>query len=165
MKPIFNKRQQQKELTSKAIVDASIEEFAKNGYLNATFSHIANNAKVTKGLIVQRFGSKEQLFNHLFHNILIKDFPNLNDFIEIDEALVRIIQFIKQIGERSKYEVAFALTSLVNFVLLPNECVKDIKNVFLIQNQQCQQVLVCLKNQAIFQVLLLLGLQNLVQDF
>ena len=130
MKQKVNKRQQSKEKTSRAILKASIEEFAKYGYINATFTRISSVAKVTKGLIVQRFGSKELLFVQIFNDILIKDFPNLNDFNEVDDALVKIIEFIKKIGKRSKFETSFALTALNNFAILPKQCVKEIWNVY-----------------------------------
>ena len=47
--------------TDKRIYQAAVIEFGNRGYSNTTLSTIAKAAGITPGLIVQNFGSKEDL--------------------------------------------------------------------------------------------------------
>ena len=81
-----NKRALQKEQTSKAILSASLNVFASIDYNTATFSDISKIAKVTNGLIVQRFGSKEALYLQLLNGIITK-FPKFSECKDLGECL------------------------------------------------------------------------------
>lgn len=50
----------------KAIMDACIEEFALNGYDNASTNNIVKKAGISKGILFHYFGSKKNLFLYVF---------------------------------------------------------------------------------------------------
>ncbi|MCT8978714.1 TetR/AcrR family transcriptional regulator [Clostridium sp. CX1] len=50
----------------KRILDASIEEFAINGYDKASTNSIVKKAEISKGLLFHYFGSKKSLFLYVF---------------------------------------------------------------------------------------------------
>ncbi len=56
--------------TDDRIYKAAINEFGKNGYANTTLSAIAKASGITPGLIVQNFGSKEDLYRKITSDIL-----------------------------------------------------------------------------------------------
>ena len=56
--------------TDDRIYKAAIVEFGKNGYANTTLSTIAKASGITPGLIVQNFGSKEELYRKIAMNIV-----------------------------------------------------------------------------------------------
>lgn len=56
-----NKKQIAKAKTIRAIMDAAVQEFAEKGYSGATTRSIAAAAGISNGLIIQYFGSKENL--------------------------------------------------------------------------------------------------------
>ncbi|MDF2802220.1 MAG: transcriptional regulator [Anaerocolumna sp.] len=69
------------------IITASLEEFAKKGYKNASTNEIVKNASISKGLLFHYFSSKKILFGYLLRystNIFIKEFYDLFDFKETD---------------------------------------------------------------------------------
>jgi AcrR family transcriptional regulator len=49
-----------------SIINASIEEFAKNGYKKGSTNNIVMKAGISKGLLFHYFGSKKNLFLYLF---------------------------------------------------------------------------------------------------
>jgi len=126
----ITKRAIQKEQTSNAILKASIFVFGKNGYKDASFTEISKNAGITKGLIVQRFGSKELLFTRLFNDILISNFPNLDKPSELDEGLTSIVYYVKNMSKESQNNSKFCLTALNSLEELPRECLKKLHAIF-----------------------------------
>ena len=57
--------------TDDRIYKAAIVEFGKNGYANTTLSAIAKASGITPGLIVQNYGSKEDLYRKITSDILM----------------------------------------------------------------------------------------------
>ena len=130
MKEVKTKRALQKEQTSKAILGASLTVFANLGYNTATFSDVSKIAKVTNGLIVQRFGSKEALYLQLLNEV-VADFPKFEDCNDINDVLTQIVKFIKTLNSKSIEQLSFFKTALETFDELP-ESVKDVlKNLFV----------------------------------
>ena len=125
-----NKRALQKEQTSKAILGASLSVFASIGYNTATFSDISKIAKVTNGLIVQRFGSKEALYLQLLNGI-VTDFPKFSDCKDINECLLQIISFIKNLGTKSAEELSFFNTAFISFENIPESAKETLQKLFL----------------------------------
>lgn len=54
----------------KKIMDASIEEFARNGYEKASTNNIVKAAGISKGILFHYFGSKKNLFLYLVDNVM-----------------------------------------------------------------------------------------------
>ena len=132
-----NKRALQKEQTSKAILGASLSVFASIGYNTATFSDISKIAKVTNGLIVQRFGSKEALYLQLLNGI-ITDFPKFSDCKDINECLLQIISFIKNVGSKSTEDLSFFNTAFVSFESIPESAKETLQKLFLGTHRTCR---------------------------
>ena len=129
MKEVKNKRALQKEQTSKAILKASLTIFANLGYNTATFSDVSKIAKVTNGLIVQRFGSKEALYLQLLNEILV-DFPTFDNCNDINDVLVNLISFIKNLGAHSLEQISFFKTAFDTFDELPESGKELLKSLF-----------------------------------
>ena len=123
-------RAQQKELTSKAILKASLTVFSEMDYNTATFSDISKIAKVTNGLIVQRFGSKEALYTQLVDEILLSRFPSFENCNNLYESLIEIIHFVKNTGFNSIENLKFCSIVFKSIYSIPNRCKERIEKIF-----------------------------------
>ena len=56
---------ERRRMTDQKILKAAVIEFGNNGYANTTLSNIAKSSGITAGLIVQNFGSKEELYRRI----------------------------------------------------------------------------------------------------
>ncbi len=57
----------------KAITEAALEVFAKEGYHNASISKVSKAAGVSKGLMYNYFESKEDLLHQLLDDLILKE--------------------------------------------------------------------------------------------
>lgn len=83
--------------TDDRIYRAAIVEFGKNGYANTTLSAIAKASGITPGLIVQNFGSKEELYRKIAMTIvqsLTEEFRNYSS--DWEERCIAIIDYTKR---------------------------------------------------------------------
>ncbi|MCR8967041.1 TetR/AcrR family transcriptional regulator [Streptococcus zalophi] len=69
----------------KRIANASFEEFAKNGYDNASTNQIVKHANISKGILFHYFGNKKGLYDQLvdYSIVLIKE--HVSDYIDWKE--------------------------------------------------------------------------------
>ncbi|MEI0446693.1 TetR/AcrR family transcriptional regulator [Brachyspira intermedia] len=76
-----------------AIINASIDEFAKHEYKHAILENIANNANISKSLLLYHFKSKKKLYAYIYDYVceyletIITDseFYKITDFFELME--------------------------------------------------------------------------------
>lgn len=75
------------------IIRAAMEQFAKNGYKNATMDEIVAAADISKGLIFHYFGSKKKLYLYLYefayglvYDRVVKSFEQEDLFERIRES-------------------------------------------------------------------------------
>ena len=61
-----NKFEQLADLKQKSIIDASVNEFANNGFKNASVNKIVEKAGISKGSLFNYFKSKNLLFDHIY---------------------------------------------------------------------------------------------------
>ncbi len=61
-----NKFEQLADLKQKSIIDASVNEFANNGFKNASVNKIVEEAGISKGSLFNYFKSKNLLFDHIY---------------------------------------------------------------------------------------------------
>ena len=61
-----NKFEQLTDLKQKSIIDASVNEFANNGFKNASVNKIVEKAGISKGSLFNYFKSKNLLFDHIY---------------------------------------------------------------------------------------------------
>ena len=125
----MTKRAQQKEQTSIAILNASLSVFAIKDYNSATFSDISKIAKVTNGLIVQRFGSKEALYGQLIEQVILSKALDFSDSYTLDDALLKIISFVKAIGPSIEC-LKFAYVAYNSFNDLSDKTQKLLSSVY-----------------------------------
>lgn len=88
-------REEQKEISTQKILDAAMREFAKNGYLATTLTDIAERAGVTKGLILARFNSKEELFSAVIKQLFSEYEKSINTADSFFDVLNKMISDIK----------------------------------------------------------------------
>lgn len=92
-----------KKLTSKEkraasdarIIASAIRCFGALGYANTTMVEIAKGADVTSGLLVQRYGTKENLFFEAYKSISVKFNAYLNTEYDTKQYLVETVHKIK----------------------------------------------------------------------
>ncbi len=61
-----NKFEQLADSKQKSIIDASVNEFANNGFKNASVNKIVEKAGISKGSLFNYFKSKNLLFDHIY---------------------------------------------------------------------------------------------------
>ena len=71
---------ERRKATDKKIYNAAVTQFGNNGFANTTLSSIAKMAGITPGLIVQNFGSKEDLFRKIAIDIVLLSREQLNPY-------------------------------------------------------------------------------------
>ncbi|MFC1785108.1 TetR/AcrR family transcriptional regulator [Candidatus Neomarinimicrobiota bacterium] len=67
-----NKFEQLAYLKQKSIIDASVNEFANNGFKNASVNKIVEKAGISKGSLFNYFKSKNLLFDHIYQIALLE---------------------------------------------------------------------------------------------
>ena len=105
--------------TDQRIYEAAIEEFGKNGYANTTLTRIARSSGITAGLIVQNFGSKEDLYKKITSDvtemILKRIIPQSTAWdIRFVSSIEQTIKSLKEDPKAVRYMAFYfsALTSL-----------------------------------------------------
>ena len=76
-----------------AIINASIDEFAKHEYKHAILENIANNANISKSLLLYHFQNKKNLYLYVYEYVYEyiekvvadSDFFKITDFFELME--------------------------------------------------------------------------------
>lgn len=114
-----------------AIINASIDEFAKHEYKHAILENIANNANISKSLLLYHFKSKKNLYSYIYNYvseylesiIADSDFYEITDFFELMEY-----SFYKKLEMMERYK------SIFDFILKgyfdESEDVKEIVNKY-----------------------------------
>lgn len=89
-----NIREAQKQETNRRILQAALLVFSQKGYSGTRIEEIAKEASVTKGLVSQRFGGKQNLFAALLLEITRAYIPEETDdsLVDIFLNLVRTIK-------------------------------------------------------------------------
>ena len=101
-----NKFTQLADLKQKSIIDASVNEFADNGFKNASVNKIVEKAGISKGSLFNYFKSKNLLFDHIYQIALreVKSYlvkvrdESLNDefFTRFNKIINAGVVFIKK---------------------------------------------------------------------
>ena len=71
---------ERRKATDDRIYKAAVKEFGENGYSNTTLSSVARSSGITPGLIVQNFGSKENLYRKIAVDINSRILSELANF-------------------------------------------------------------------------------------
>ncbi|MBU0528896.1 TetR/AcrR family transcriptional regulator [bacterium] len=92
-----NKFEQLADSKQKSIIDASVNEFADNGFKNASVNKIVENAGISKGSLFNYFKSKNLLFDHIYQIALreVKSYlAKVRDESENDDFFTRFGKII-----------------------------------------------------------------------
>lgn len=92
-----NKFEQLADSKQKSIIEASVKEFADNGFKNASVNKIVENAGISKGSLFNYFKSKNLLFNHIYQIALweVKSYLlKVRDESENDDFFTRFSKII-----------------------------------------------------------------------
>lgn len=103
-------------VTSKELIDKSIELFIKYGYKNVTIDMICKEFNVTKGSFYHHFKSKDELLINWFNSLIEKHEVNdnnqsLNSYEELKLFYYNWAKKLEEIGPSLLKE---ALTSILN---------------------------------------------------
>ena len=93
-----NKFEHLKDAKQQAIIDASVTEFATNGYKNASVNKIVEQAGIAKGSLFNYFKSKTLLFEYIYSIALreVKSYlSKVREESETDDFFTRINKIIK----------------------------------------------------------------------
>jgi AcrR family transcriptional regulator len=66
--PVRSRREEHKELTRRALLDAAAEQFAHGGYAETTIDAIGLSARVSKGAVYHHFPDKAALFEATYRD-------------------------------------------------------------------------------------------------
>lgn len=92
-----NKFTQLADSKQKSIIDASVYEFANNGFKNASVNKIVEKAGISKGSLFNYFKSKNLLFDHIYQIALreVKTYlAKVRDESETDDFFTRFSKII-----------------------------------------------------------------------
>lgn len=97
----MNRREREKQLRRREIIQAALKIFAQKGYKATTLDEIAEKSEFGKGTIYNYFSSKEEIYKEIItsaieqHQIIIRkideETATLHDFVE--ELLASLIRF------------------------------------------------------------------------
>ena len=92
-----NKFEQLADSKQNSIIDASVNEFANNGFKNASVNKIVEKAGISKGSLFNYFKSKNLLFDHIYQIALreVKSYlAKVRDESENDDFFTRFSKII-----------------------------------------------------------------------
>ena len=99
-----NKREIQKRLTRKRIIDSAINEYGENGITKTTTSHIAKAANVSHGTIFVHFKTEEELLEAVIEKFGNDISERLHELIDDSSSLQEVLKaHLKGIGEYEKF--------------------------------------------------------------
>lgn len=112
-----------------AVINASIEEFAKHEYKHAVLENIASNANISKSLLLYHFKTKKKLYEYVYNYVyeyiekIIADsnFYKIKDFFELMEY-----SFYKKLEMMERHKSIFDF--LIQGYFDESEDVKEIVN-------------------------------------
>ena len=120
-------KETQRDASTQRIYEAALKEFVQRGLYGAAAASIAEAAGVSKGLITQRFGSKEKLiFDTFIRTQSETGFENKSDLVSL---LKQQIEVAEKVYFENKNKFLF-LHMLLNMTFLPDAITDYIKDRF-----------------------------------
>ena len=124
---------ERRKATDKKIYNAAVREFGENGFANTTLSNIAKKAGITPGLIVQNFGSKEDLYRKIAIDIVLLSREQLNPYSSSwDERCRAAISLIIDALEKDP-EFIYSLNFYVGLITsldTPDDVMKELMEMY-----------------------------------
>lgn len=124
---------ERRKATDERIYRAAIEEFGRRGYVNTTLSNIAKSAGITPGLIVQNFGSKEELYRKISLDItdrIYRLFSDLTD--DWHNRCVTIVRRLKEQLELHENAIVYLdfYVSLITSLDTPDDVLNELYEMY-----------------------------------
>ena len=124
---------ERRKATDKKIYNAAVREFGENGFSNTTLSNIAKKAGITPGLIVQNFGSKEDLYRKIAIDIVTLSKEQLNPYSSSWEercrAAIRLIIDALEKDPDFIYSLNFYV-GLITSLDTPDDVMKELMDIY-----------------------------------
>ena len=119
--------------TDDRIYKAAVIEFGENGYSNTTLANVAKSSGITPGLIVQNFGSKENLYRKIAIDITNKIHQELENYsstwelrcTSIVENTIKMLNADPEIIHCMKFYI-----STINSLDTPEEVFRDMMEIY-----------------------------------
>ena len=124
---------ERRKATDKRIYDAAVIEFGNNGYANTTLSMIAKRAGITPGLIVQNFGSKEELYRKIALDTALRSREQMEPYSTTwDERCKAAIERVLDILSRDPDFIHYLkfYVSLITSLDTPDSIVKELREIY-----------------------------------
>ncbi len=98
--PVKSRRDEYRDLTRAALLNAATEQFAKRGFAATTMDDIATSARVSKGAVYYHFADKAELFEAVFRDrqqqllakVGVTSARHTNPWKQLDAALRAYLQ-------------------------------------------------------------------------
>ena len=124
---------ERRKATDKRIYNAAVTEFGNNGFANTTLSKIAKSAGITPGLIVQNFGSKEELYRRIAVDTALRSRKQLEPYSTSWED--RCIAAVEIIIENLNKDPGFIhylkfYVSLIVSLDTPDDVLKELHEIY-----------------------------------
>ena len=108
---------QQRENSTNRMLQAAFTEFSTKGYSGARVTEIAKMSDVSPGLLGQRFGGKEELFNMVVRDWSLAFFDEIKDAQSAEEVFRRTVDSSRNYTDLRRHDMK-RIISLVLCVLL-----------------------------------------------
>ncbi len=109
---MVSKKEEQRVVSNRKLMDAALYEFANHGYRAARLEDIANRAGYTKGLITMRFATKEGLFIKVFNEEVVKYEKLIQPYESLDDLLETTIEACYRFS--AEQELSFRLIYMLH---------------------------------------------------
>ena len=124
---------ERRKATDMKIYKAAVIEFGENGYSNTTLANVAKSSGITPGLIVQNFGSKENLFRKIAIDIntrIQQELSNISSTWELrcTSIVENIIKMLKVEPETIHYMKFYV--SLITSLDTPEDVIKELFEMY-----------------------------------
>lgn len=106
--------------SDRRIINSAIRNFGIRGYSNCTVSHIAKDARVTSGLVIQRFESKENLLYKAYEDALSSYYADDEYGKNIYQYFEKVINNIKNLKKTYPEKFQFLKTVIATADLPEN---------------------------------------------
>lgn len=105
-------KKEQRLASDARIIASAIKNFGEKGFTNCTLAHIAKDAGVTSGLVIQRFESKEKLFLDAYLTSMDGRFGDVDAYRDFPESAYRLINDFKKFKQDDPVAFQFFKTVL-----------------------------------------------------
>ena len=109
-----NRKEEQRLASNRRILDSALAEFAQKGFSRALLIDIARNAKVSNGMVTQRFNGKDNLYNQVFVDMVTTYLTKFTEKDSLHSMLTTLVDDIKTGAETGTESFIFVSDLLLS---------------------------------------------------